>query len=422
MHINAQFPRLGAVRAYLVTTALGSTGFAMAVFIGSVYYIVDAGLDPFQLILVGTVLELTVFLFEIPTGVVADVHSRRTSMIIGSALTGVAFMVVGLFPDFTIILAAQVLFGVGATFQSGASQAWIADELDNKGVGKVYLMGSQVYRVAGIVGIVLGTALGSGHVDLPLPDLAVPLVAAGGVGLLNALFMAVMMPENGFRPLPRDERGTWRTTAHTFREGTKLVRRRPDLVSILALALFFGISSEPIDRFWELHILEVSAFSLPTQDTLGPTAWWGLIGILTSLLTIGVTEVVRRKLDLESSLPMVRALAMVNAVAFAGIVAFAITGNLGLALTTYLAYRIARGAGGPIGSSWTNQQLESGVRATVFSMTAQVDAIGQVASGPGMGLLATRVSVRAALLLAAALLAPPQAIYMRVARRKKADE
>jgi DHA3 family tetracycline resistance protein-like MFS transporter len=119
---------------------------------------------------------------------------------------------------------------------------------------------------------------------------------------------------------------------------------------------------------------------------------------------------------------MVRALAMVNAVAFAGIVAFAITGNLGLALTTYLAYRIARGAGGPIGSSWTNQQLESGVRATVFSMTAQVDAIGQVASGPGMGLLATRVSVRAALLLAAALLAPPQAIYMRVARRKKADE
>jgi len=58
----------------------------------------------------------------------------------------------------------------------------------------------------------------------------------------------------------------------------------------------------------------------------------------------------------------------------------------------------------------------------VFSMTAQVDAIGQVASGPGMGLLATRVSVRAALLLAAALLAPPQAIYMRVARRKSADK
>ena len=144
MHINAQFPRLGAVRAYLVTRAIGSMGFGMAVFIGSVYLIVDAGLDPLQLILVGTVLEATAFAFEIPTGVVADVHSRRTSMIVGSALVGSAFIVVGLFPDFTIILAAQVLFGVGATFQSGASEAWIADELDNKGVGSVYLMGSQV--------------------------------------------------------------------------------------------------------------------------------------------------------------------------------------------------------------------------------------------------------------------------------------
>lgn len=421
MHINAHFPRLGAVRAYLVTTALGSTGFGMAVFIGSVYYIVDAGLDPLQLILIGTVLEATVFVFEIPTGVVADVHSRRTSMIIGSTLVGSAFIVVGLFPDFTIILAAQVLFGIGATFQSGASQAWIADELDNKGVGKVYLMGSQVYRVGGIVGIALGTALGSGFTPLPLPDLAVPLVAAGGLGIMNALFMAIAMPENGFRPLPRNERGTWRTMARTFSEGSRLVRRRPDLVSILVIALFLGVSSEPIDRFWELHVLEISAFRLPAQDILGPAAWWGLIGIVSSLLTLGVTEVVRRKLDLESPLAMVRALALFNAIGIAGVAAFALAGNLGIALTAYISYTLIRGVGGPIKDSWTNQQIESGVRATVFSMTAQVDAIGQVASGPGMGLLAARVSVRAALLLAASLLAPPQAIYMRVARRKKAD-
>ena len=388
----------------------------------SVYFIVDAGLDPLQLILVGTVLELTAFAFEIPTGVVADIHGRRLSMIVGSTIVGAAFIVVGLFPDFTIILMAMALFGVGATFESGASQAWIADELDNRGVGRVYLMGSQVARVGGIVGIVLGTALGNGYVSLPLPDLAVPLVAAGGVGLLNALFMAIAMPENGFRPLPRDERGGWRTMARTLSEGTRLVRRRPDLVSILAIAIFFGISSEPIDRFWELHVLEISAFSLPAQDTLGPAMWWGLIGITTSLVTIGIAEVVRRNLDLESQLVNVRALAVGNAIGIAGVAGFALAGNLGIALVAYLSYRIVRGAGGPIKDSWTNQQLESGVRATVFSMTAQVDALGQVASGPGMGLLATRVSVRAALLLAAALLLPPQAIYMRVARRKKAVE
>jgi DHA3 family tetracycline resistance protein-like MFS transporter len=150
--------------------------------------------------------------------------------------------------------------------------------------------------------------------------------------------------------------------------------------------------------------------------------WWGLIGITTSLFTIGIAEVVRRNLDLESQPVQVRALAVGNAIGIAGVAGFALAGNLGIALTAYLSYAIVRGVGGPIKGAWTNQQLESGVRATVFSMTAQVDAIGQVASGPGMGLLATTVSVRAALLLAAALLAPPQAIYMRVARRKSADK
>ena len=47
-------------------------------------------------------------------------------------------------------------------------------------------------------------------------------------------------------------------------------------------------------------------------------------------------------------------------------------------------------------STWTNRQLESDIRATVFSMSAQLDAFGQVASGPPMGAVATRTAVRVA--------------------------
>ena len=40
---------------------------------------------PLQLVLVGTTLELACFLFEIPTGIVADLYSRRLSVVIGVA-------------------------------------------------------------------------------------------------------------------------------------------------------------------------------------------------------------------------------------------------------------------------------------------------------------------------------------------------
>ena len=112
--------------------------------VSAVYRITEVGLNPLQLILVGTVLETSAFLSEIPTGVVADVHSRRLSIIIGYFLIGVGFIVEGSFAIFGTILLAQVLWGIGFTFTSGAEEAWIADEVGEQGVGSIFLRGAQV--------------------------------------------------------------------------------------------------------------------------------------------------------------------------------------------------------------------------------------------------------------------------------------
>ena len=87
------------------------------------YAIVSADLDPLQLVLVGTVLEVTTLVFEVPTGVVADMVSRRLSIIVGVFLTGVGFVVWGSFPRFETIIAAQVMWAIGYTFTSGADVA-----------------------------------------------------------------------------------------------------------------------------------------------------------------------------------------------------------------------------------------------------------------------------------------------------------
>ncbi len=47
------------------------------------------GMSPFQLLMIGTVIMVTGFLFETPTGVVADLYSRKLSVIIGGVLIGV---------------------------------------------------------------------------------------------------------------------------------------------------------------------------------------------------------------------------------------------------------------------------------------------------------------------------------------------
>jgi DHA3 family tetracycline resistance protein-like MFS transporter len=105
----------------------------------SLYEATVAGLTPVQLILVGTALELSAFVFEVPTGIVADVYSRRLSIIIGYLLMGVGFLVEGFFPAFLPILLAQVIWGLGYTFTSGATEAWISDEVGEDDANRLLL-------------------------------------------------------------------------------------------------------------------------------------------------------------------------------------------------------------------------------------------------------------------------------------------
>ena len=62
----------------------------------AVYLVSELDLSPLELVLMGTAMEAAVFVFEVPTGVVADMYSRRLSLIIGFVGMGLAWMAVGL--------------------------------------------------------------------------------------------------------------------------------------------------------------------------------------------------------------------------------------------------------------------------------------------------------------------------------------
>jgi len=71
--------RLRPEITYLVYSTGEGFFFHLMSVLFSVFLIVELGLGPLQLLLMGTVLEVTYLLFEVPTGVVADTVSRRLS-------------------------------------------------------------------------------------------------------------------------------------------------------------------------------------------------------------------------------------------------------------------------------------------------------------------------------------------------------
>src|SRR5439155_6816263 len=96
-----------AKTVYLILSSASSFFFTTIFTINLVYQLQVAHLDPLQLVLVGTVLEITVFLTQVPTGGLADVYSRRLAVIVGLALIGVGSLLEGSIPQFWAILLAQ---------------------------------------------------------------------------------------------------------------------------------------------------------------------------------------------------------------------------------------------------------------------------------------------------------------------------
>src|SRR5262245_22183876 len=81
----------------------------------SIYYVTVVGLNPLQLVLVGTMIEATVLFFELPTGIVADTYSRRLSVTLGMFVLSVGWFIEGSFPLFAAILIAEFIRGIGET-------------------------------------------------------------------------------------------------------------------------------------------------------------------------------------------------------------------------------------------------------------------------------------------------------------------
>ena len=390
--------RLPAFAIYITMEFVSSLFFSLIFTVNMIYQVTVVHLNPLQLVLVGTTLEVTIFLFEIPTGVLADVKSRRLSVIIGYVLLGVGFVMEGSLPHFWTVALAQGIWGIGFTFTSGATQAWIADEIGPERAGQAFLRGAQAGQVGTLLAIPFSVALGRGHITLP--------IILGGVGMmLLAAFLATAMPERGFTPSRGKDRTTFGHMLQTVRDARQMTRRQPVLLTLLGIGLFFGMYSEGVDRLWTPHLLQ--DFATPWGSASEPVIWFGIIRGVLLVIAIAGTEFARRRVDTSRSSSLARVLTANTALIVIALAGFALVRDFWVAVALFWMLGALRRVRGPLYDAWFNGQIDDPqVRATMFSVSSQVDAIGQICGGPAVGAIGTAVSIRAALVASAAILAP----------------
>ena len=372
----------------------------------AVYLVSELDLSPLQLVLMGTAMEAAVFVFEIPTGIVADMYSRRLSLIIGFIGMGLAWLTVGLVSAPWLIIALWAFWGLSHTFTSGAYEAWITDEVGADNVGSLFLRGQRISYVGAIAGLVLQVALGTW-------SLKAGVIAGGAITIVVGLLCIFLMPETGFRRRPKAERASavreFRTTALG---GARFAWAKRVVMLLIAVELFMGMSSEAFDRLKEAHFLR--DVGLPSVGDLDPVIWFGifwLVGMLIGFVAIGRLI---KHVEREGRETVSRFLFAFTFLEMVAMLVFALTGSTWVAITALLGVFFARDLAGPLYTTWLNQQItDSSVRATVLSISGQANAIGQAGGGPVLGAIGNVWGIRAALAAGGVVIAPALALYGR---------
>ncbi|MED3550789.1 MFS transporter [Cytobacillus praedii] len=397
---------------YIHTCFFSQLFFTFIFTVNLLYHVQVVNLNPIELVLVGTVLELSVFIFEIPTGVVSDIKSRKLSIIIGYLLIGIGFLVEGLFPIFLAVIFSQILWGIGYTFTSGSLQAWISDEIGEEQAASAFVNGAKASNLGQMIAIPLSIVTGIFMLNLP--------IILGGLCMIAlAVYLMIYMKEEKFIPLRLQKQSSvWmnmKTNISKIANYSKEIR----IIRLLFLiALFFGFYSEGFDRLWLTHFIDASPLTYFSESNIVIVT--GAIQFLIVLLSFVLLHFINRS-SIHQHLKLIYlSLFIGSLLIICSLIGFSYSTSIIGLISFYVIIQLARQIMHPLEEIWLNTVIpESSVRATFFSVKGQVDAIGQISGGPIIGGIASLFSIKTAIMISAILLSPVLYLLKKVLKMSR---
>ncbi|WP_328991189.1 MFS transporter [Kribbella sp. NBC_01245] len=363
------------LRTYLTLVVVSTSASSMIWGINTLF-LLDAGLSIGEAFAANAFFTAGMVLFEVPTGVVADTVGRRTSYLLGAAtLFGSTLLYLLLWhtsAPFAAWAAASALLGLGFTFFSGATEAWLVDGLTASGYdGSLDTAFGKGQMASGIA--MMGGTIGGGLLA-QATNLGVPYLVRAVLLGLTFLVAWRSMYDVGFAPKPR-------------------VSVRSEMAGILRASLEHGLLNPPV-RWLMLAAPFASGVSVygfyaaqPYLLELYGSADSYAIAGLTAGLVAGAqiaggasVSLVARAFRRRTSALLITAGVTAVVLALMGLVQ-----NFWVVFALLAVWSVMFAAAMPIRQAYLNGLIPSAQRATVLSSDSLLGSTGGVVIQPVLG-------------------------------------
>jgi MFS family permease len=397
-------------RTYLLLTLL-STLAASFIWGINTLFLLDAGLSNAQAFAANAFFTGGMVLFEVPTGVVADTWGRRASYLLGAATLLVSTLLyLWMWRTHAPLwgwAVASILLGLGFTFFSGATEAWLVDALaytgSNDSLQSVLARGQIVGGAA-----MLGGSLAGGFIAQST-NLGVPYIIRSVILGLTLVAAFLWMKDLGFTPGRRS--GPLKEVSQILRVSIDSGWRNPPVRWLMLAALFAGGAS--MYGFYALQPYLLQLYGDP--HAFGVAALSASIVAGTQMLAGLLVPHVGRIFQQRTG-------ALITAYLTAGIcvLGLGLTSSFPVALVLIVVWGLSFALGVPIRQTYINGIIPSRQRATVLSFDSLMSSVGGVVAQPALGRVADIHGYPRSYLVSAAiqLLGVP---FLLLARKERAS-
>ena len=372
------------VQRTYVTLVLLQTLAASLIWGVNTLFLLDAGLSLTQAFIANAAFTAGMMIFEIPTGVIADAFGRRLSYMLGAGtllVTTLAYLWLwyveaGIW--WWILVSA--LIGLGFTFFSGATEAWLVDALRATGfegsIETVFGRGQAAGGAATLAGTIAGGFLGQ-------ISLAIPYLVRSVLLLAVVLAAWLWMHDLGFEP----QRG---------------VAIRPQVAGILRDSIKHGFGNRPVRMFlfaapftsgvgiWAFYAFQpylLQLFGDPNATFLSGIA--AAVFALAQIVGGSSIRLVRRAFSTRTSVLVGQIVVGSLALVGAGLAEWLdIPTGFWVAIVLLTVTALVGALASPMQQALLNDCIPSEQRATVLSFVSLTGSAGGVVTQPVLGKVA----------------------------------
>lgn len=335
-------------------------------------YILDRGLNLFEKSSLSSLMVLTIFVAEVPTGVLADKIGRKYSIIIALSCQFIGECIYVFANNYLLFVLCSLVGGIGWAFLSGCSEALIYDSLpdaDKETVIKktMGLMGSS-YQSAFFLAPILAGGL------IPTYELGQfrLVVALTAFSVLIALLISLTLDE---------PRGKWQTGRESFlailRQGLGGLGTNRNLYRIALVTILTATFHGSLVGLYQPHFHDhgISAFWIGIALSAA-----ALLAIFTEKYAFKLEAVFGQNIGFSVAVILPGVLYIILALVTQKVLLIMVF------VLTYAALRIRS----PLISAYTNRLISSDVRATILSSINMFTSLFVAIIGLGFGWLADR--------------------------------